>query len=274
MPWLWIFVLGIIGIVLFNGGANFLLSGRTLALPIIWLVAVAAITGQNALAVGLVGGAVLAVGTLGLAIVQWRSNGSVPRQQIWWVAVVAAVATVAVGLTAFNGRVSVIESWALSVLGVASYWSVSRHGKRLVWWQWLVGLALCGTGGWLAVWAMPTIGAVCGLSPLVAGTLLAPCCLSSTAVWWWRQRKSTPPVILSQAVVSMLTGLLTVGVGLIGVIGGAFTVGATTRWLTWPWVALVLIVGLVPLLWRQKTTRVGGGLLVSSYLIYWLLLSI
>ena len=272
MPWLWVIVLGLIGSVIFNYGAFFLWSARGAVLPLLLLVAGAAVTEQRSLAVGLISGGALWAGAVFIALIQWQRPVVVLRRQVWWPMVVSVVALLAVVGTAFNGRVSCLESWAVLVLGVIGYAVSPRTGERVAWWRWLIGLALCVGGGTLIVWAMPTVQASVGLSPMVAGTLLSPVCLISTTVGLWRQRTKTPAVILTNAVGSMVTGLITVGWGLLGVISGGWTVGATTLGLTLPCLALVLAVGAVPLFWRQKTTRAGGVLLLVIYVGYLLLL--
>ena len=272
MPWLWLVFMGLIGMVMFNYGAFFLLSSRWLGVPLLIMVAVPAAMGQGSLAIGLVTGGALWAGTILLALVQWQRNVVIPRRQIWWSVVVGLVALLAVVGTALNGRVSCIESWAVLLLGVVSYLLRPRTGERLVWWRWLTGLALCVGGGAITVWAMPTVGAVCGWSPMLVGTLLAPCCLISTTFGLWRKRTNTPAVVLTNAVGGMVTGLITVGWGLLGVIGGVWTVGATTRLLTLPCLALTLLLGVTPLLWRQKSNRWLGALLAVIYAGYLLLL--
>lgn len=272
MPWLWLIGLGLIGSVIFNYGAFFLWSSRWLGVPLLIMVAVAAAMGQGSLAVGLVTGGTLWAGTVLFAVVHWQRNAIAPRRQIWWSIVVGLVALLAVAGTAFNGRVSRIESWAVLVLGVVSYLLRPCTGERLVWWRWLIGLALCVGGGTLAVWCMPTVVAVCGCSPMLAGTLLAACCLISTTWGLWRKHTDTPMVVLTNAVGGMVTGLTTVGWGLLGVIGGAWTVGATTGLLTLPCLTLTVLVGVMPLLLRQKATRMGGALLLVIYVGYLLLL--
>ena len=272
MPWLWLVFLGLIGIVMFNYGAFFLWSSRWLGAPLLILVAGAAAMGQGSLAVGLVTGGALWAGTVLLAVVQWQRPTLVPRRQIWWLVVVGLVALLAVVGTAVNGRVSRGESWAVLVLGIVAYVVSPRTGERLVWWRWLIGLALGVGGAALTAWAMPTVGAVCGCSPMLVGTLLAPCGLISTTWGLWQKRTSTPAVVLTNAVGGMVTGLITVGWGLLGVIGGAWTVGATTGLLTMPCWALTFVAGVAPLLLRQKITRAGCGLLLAIYVGYLLLL--
>lgn len=274
MPWPWVIIGGLIGIGVFNLGAVFLLSPRGVGLPLLFLTAGLVFMGQTTLAVGCVGGGVLLMGTVLLAMAQWRCSAVVPRQQTWWPVVLGAVALMVVALTAGNGRVSSWESWTLVVVGVASYWLAPHPGKSLPWWRWGLGLVLVAGSSTLIAWSMPTMVAVSGCSPLVMGTLLAPAGLISTAVWWWQQRQTQPAVVVINAAVRTIAVLMTVGYGIIGIWCGGWVIGATTQWLTLPWLGLTLLVAVGPLLTRQKTSKVGGVSLLAVYLTYWLLLSI
>ena len=66
-------------------------------------------------------------------------------------------------------------------------------------------------------------------------------------------------------------GVLSLGIGLVGLVSGDLTVSATVRELSLPAVGVLGAVGMVPALAQQNTTRWWGGVLCGLSLLYYII---